>query len=142
MEIAEARDFLRHNHHGVLVARKRDGSLQMTLVSPVMGSDGKVTITARETTYKVKNIRRNPQVSLLVYGDKFNGSNYIQVDGQAEVIPLPQAMDIVLDWHRQIRGEPADWAEVRKKTLAEGRIAIRLTIEKVGPQTRSHGSPH
>ncbi|HEX5607579.1 MAG TPA: pyridoxamine 5'-phosphate oxidase family protein, partial [Candidatus Binatia bacterium] len=120
MEITEAREFLMHNHHGVLVARKRDGSLQMTLVSPVIGADGKVTITARESTYKVKNIRRNPQVSLLVYGEKFNGSNYIQIDGKAEVIPLPQAMDTVLEWHRQIRGEPASWEEVRKKTLAEG----------------------
>lgn len=140
MDIADAQEFLRHNHRGVLVARKRDDSLQMTLVSPVMGDDGRVTITARESTYKVKNIRRNPQVSLLVYGEKFNGSNYIQVDGKAEVIAQPQAMDIVLDWHRQIRGEPASWDEIRKKTLAEGRIAIRLTIEKVGPQKRTSGS--
>jgi PPOX class probable F420-dependent enzyme len=140
MEIADAQEFLKHNHHGVLVAHKRDGSLQMTLVSPVMGADGKVTITARESTYKVKNIRRNPQVSLLVFGEKFNGSNYIQVDGQAEVIPHPQAMEIVLDWHRQIRGEPANWDDIRKKTLAEGRIAIRLTIERVGPQNRTRGS--
>ena len=140
MDIADAQEFLRHNHHGVLVARKRDGSLQMTLVSPVIGGDGRVTITARESTYKVKNIRRNPQVSLLVFGEKFNGSNYIQIDGKAEVIAQPQAMDIVLDWHRQIRGEPANWDEIRKKTLAEGRIAIRLTIEKVGPQNRTSGS--
>ena len=136
MNIADAQEFLRHNHHGVLVARKRDGSLQMTLVSPVIGDDGRVTITARESTYKVKNIRLNPQASLLVFGEKFNGSNYIQVDGKAEVIAHPQAMDIVLDWHRQIRGEPASWDEIRNKTLAEGRIAIRLTIEKVGPQNR------
>ena len=139
MEIAEAQAFLKHNHHGVLVARKRDGSLQMTLVSPVIGADGKVTITARESTYKVKNIRRNPQVSLLVW-EKFNGSNYIQIDGKAEVIPLPEAMDTVLDWHGQIRGVPASWDDIRKKTLAEGRIAIRVTIEKVGPQNRTRGS--
>jgi PPOX class probable F420-dependent enzyme len=136
MDIADAQEFLKHHHQGVLVARKRDGSLQMTLVSPVIGEDGRVTITARESTYKVKNIRRNPQVSLLVFGEKFNGSNYIQVDGKAEVIAHPQAMDIVLAWHRQIRGEPASWDEIRKKTLAEGRIAIRLTIEKAGPQNR------
>jgi PPOX class probable F420-dependent enzyme len=136
MDIADAQEFLKHNHQGVLVARKRDGSLQMTLVSPVIGDDGRVTITARESTYKVKNIRRNPQVSLLVFGEKFNGSNYIQVDGKAEVIAHPQAMDIVLAWHRQIRGEPASSDEIRKKTLAEGRIAIRLTIEKAGPQNR------
>ncbi len=140
MEISEAQKFLKSNHHGVLVARKRDGSLQMTLVSPVIGTDGKVTITARESTYKVKNIKRNPEVSLLVYGEKFNGSNYIQIDGKAEIIPLPQAMDIVLDWHRQIRGEPENWDDIRKKTLAEGRLAIRVAIEKVGPQNRTHGS--
>lgn len=140
MDISEAREFLKHNHHGVLVARKRDGSLQMTLVSPVIGADGKVTITARDSTYKVKNIRRNPAVSLLVYGEKFNGSNYIQIDGKAEVIAHPQAMDIVLDWHRQIRGEPENWDDIRKKTLAEGRIAIRVTIEKFGPQNRTRGS--
>lgn len=139
MDIAEAQEFLKNNHHGVLVARKLDGSLQMTLVSPVIGADGRVTITARDTTYKVKNIRRNPEVSLLVYGEKFNGSNYIQIDGKAEVIPHPQAMDIVLDWHRQIRGEPENWDDIRKKTLAEGRIAIRVAIEKVGPQNRTHG---
>lgn len=136
MEISDAQEFLQNNHHGVLVARKKDGSLQMTLVSPVAGANGKVIITARDDTYKVKNIRRNPEISLLVYGDKFHGSNYIQIDGKAEIIPHPQAMDIVLDWHRQIRGEPASWDEIREKALAEGRIAIRVTIEKVGPQNR------
>ena len=140
MEIAEAQEFLKHHHHGVLVTRKKDGSLQMTLVSPVSGHDGKVVITARDTTFKVKNIRRNPQVSLLVYGDRFHGSNYIQIDGHAEVISHPQAMEIVLDWHREIRGEPSSWDEVRRKTLAEGRIAILVAIDKVGPQARTRGS--
>lgn len=134
MEISDAKEFLNNNHHGCLVTRKRDGSLQMTLVSPVLGADGHVIITARETTYKVKNIKRNPQISLLVYGDQFHGSNYIQIDGKAEVIPHPAAMDIVLNWHRKIRGEPSNWDEVRQKTLAEGRIVIRVNIEKVGPQ--------
>jgi PPOX class probable F420-dependent enzyme len=134
MEISEAKNFLKSNHHGCLVTRKKDGSLQMTLVSPVLGADGNVIITARDTTYKVKNIKRNPQVSLLVYGDKFHGSNYIQIDGRAEVVSHPAAMDIVLDWHRKIRGEPNTWDEIRQKTLAEGRIAIRVNIEKVGPQ--------
>jgi PPOX class probable F420-dependent enzyme len=136
MEIADAQKFLRDNHHGVLVTRKKDNSLQMTLVSPVIDDEGKVIITSRESTYKVKNIKRNPQISLLVHGDQFSGSNYMQIDGRAEVIPQPKAMDIVLNWHRQIRGEPASWDEVREKTKAEGRIAMRVTIEKVGPQRR------
>jgi PPOX class probable F420-dependent enzyme len=136
MEISEAKEFLKNNHHGCLVTRKKDGSLQMTLVSPVLGTDGSLIITARDTTYKVKNLRRQPQVSLLVYGERFHGSNYIQVDGKAEVIPHPAAMEIVLDWHRQMRGVPDNWDDIRQKTLAEGRIAIRVQIEKVGPQNR------
>ncbi|MBI4523909.1 MAG: TIGR03618 family F420-dependent PPOX class oxidoreductase [Deltaproteobacteria bacterium] len=136
MEISVAREFLKTHHRGCLVTRKKDGSLQMTLVSPVLGAAGSVIITARDNTYKVKNIKRSPQISLLVYGEKFHGSEYIQIDGKAEVIPHPDAMDIVLDWHRQIRGEPESWQEIREKTIAEGRIAIRVTIEKVGPQNR------
>jgi PPOX class probable F420-dependent enzyme len=136
MEIADAQKFLHDHHRGVLVARKKDGSLQMTLVSPVIDAEGRVIITSRETTYKVKNIKRNPQITLLVFGEQFNGSKYIQIDGRAEVIPQPQAMEIVLDWHRKIRGEPENWHEVREKTKAEGRIAMRVTIEKVGPQRR------
>lgn len=136
MEIADAQEFLQHNHRGVLVARKKDGSLQMTMVSPVIDAEGKVVITSRDSTYKVKNIRRNPQVSLLVFGEEFNGSKYIQIDGKAEIVEHPAAMEIVLAWHRIIRGEPDDWDKIRKKTLAEGRIAMRVTIEKVGPQNR------
>ena len=136
MDISEAKGFLKGKQHGVLVARKKDGSLQMTLVSPVIGANGDLIITSRETTYKVKNIKRNPQISILVFGEKFNGSNYIQVDGKAEIIPQPQAMDIILDWHRQIRGEPENWDDIKKKTIAERRIAMRINIEKVGPQRR------
>ncbi|HXG49981.1 MAG TPA: TIGR03618 family F420-dependent PPOX class oxidoreductase [candidate division Zixibacteria bacterium] len=136
MDIIAAQDFLKVNHHGVLVARRRDGSLQMTLVSPAIARDGRILITARRSTYKVKNIRRNPQVSLLVFGEKFHGSNYIQIDGEAEIVEHPQAMELVMDWHRQIRGEPESWDAVREKTRAEGRIAILVAIRRAGPQNR------
>lgn len=136
MEIADAQRFLKNNHHGVLVARKRDGSLQMTLVSPVIDSQGRLIITARETTYKVKNIKRDPRISLLVFGEQFHGSKYIQIDGRAEIIPHPQAMDIVIDWYRQLNGEHPNWDEYREKVKAEGRIAILVTIDNVGPRHR------
>jgi len=136
MENVEAEEFLKHNHQGVLVARKRDGLLQMTLVSSVIDGQGRVILTARERTYKVKNIRRNPQISLLVFGDRFHGSNYIQIDGRAPIVRHPEAMDIVIDWYRQLNGEHPKWDEYREKVKAEGRIAMRVTIEKVGPQNR------
>lgn len=136
MEIADAQKFLAVNHRGVLVARKRDGWPQMTLVSPAIDGDGRVIITARATTYKVKNIRRDPRVSLLVMGEEFHGSKYVQLHGTAEIIPLPQAMDLLIHWHRQVKGEHPNWDEYREKMREEQRVIIRVRIEKVGPQRK------
>src|SRR5207245_10450013 len=117
-------------------ARERDGTLQMRSWSSALDEQGRVILTARERTHKVKNIRRNPQLSLLVFGDRFHGSNYIQIDGRAEIVRHPEAMDIVIDWYRQLNGEHPKWDEYREKVKAEGRIAMRVTIEKVVPQNR------
>ena len=136
MEIADAQIFLRDNHHGVLVARKRDGWPQITLVSPGIDADGRVLITSREPTYKVKNIRRDPRVSLLVFGDEFHGSKYVQIHGRAEVIPLPEAMELLIDWHRRVKGEHPNWDEYRNTMKSQRRVIIRIAIERVGPHRR------
>ncbi len=136
MEITDAQKFLKANHRGVLVARKQDGWPQITLVSPIIDAEGHVIITARGTTYKVKNIRRDPRVSLLVMGEQFHGSKYIQIHGTAEIVPLPQAMDLLIDWHRQLKGEHPNWDEYREKMREEQRVIVRINIEKVGPNKR------
>ena len=138
MEISEAQEFLKNNHRGCLVTRKKDGSLQMTLVSPVLGADGNVIITARDTTYKVKNIQRNPQISLLVYGEKFNGSNYIRSTARPKLSPSPS--------HGYRSGLASERFAVNlkvgkksRKTLAEGRIAIRAHDRKSRPAAEEIG---
>jgi len=136
MEIADAQKFLAVNHRGCLVARKRDGWPQMTLVSPAIDAQGRVILTTRGTTYKVKNIRRDPRVSLLVFGDQFHGSKYVQIHGPAEVIALPEAMDLLIHWHRQTKGEHPNWDDYREKMREERRVILRINIEKVGPNRR------
>jgi PPOX class probable F420-dependent enzyme len=136
MEIADAQKFLAENHRGVLVVRKLDGWPQITLVSPCVDPEGRVIVTARETTYKVRNIRRDPRVSLLIMGEQFHGSKYVQIHGTAQIIPQPEAMDLVIYWHRQVKGEHPNWDEYRKEVKEERRIAIRINIEKVGPKKR------
>ena len=136
MEIADAQKFLAVNHRGCLVARKRDGWPQMTLVSPAIDAQGRVILTTRGTTYKVKNIRRDPRVSLLVFGDQFHGSKYVQIHGTAEVIALPEAMDLLIHWHRQTKGEHPNWDDYREKMREERRVILRINIEKVGPNRR------
>lgn len=136
MEIADARKFLADNHRGVLVARKRNGWPQITLVTPGIDAQGRVIVTSRGTTYKVKNIRRDPRVSMLVMGEQFSGSRYVQLHGTAEIISQPEAMDLLIHWHRQVRGEHPNWDEYREKMREEQRVVIRINIEKVGPNKR------
>jgi PPOX class probable F420-dependent enzyme len=137
MEIAEAQKFLADHHRGVLVARKRDGWPQITLVTPVLDPEGRVILHSRADAFKVKNIRRNPKVSLLVMGEDFSGSKYVQVHGTAEIIPQPEAMDLLIYWHRQARGEHPNWQEYCEKMKTEDQVAIRIRIEKVNPSRRA-----
>ena len=136
MEIADARKFLLENHRGVLVARKRDGWPQIVLVTPAIDPEGRVLLHSRADAYKVKNVRRDPKVSLLVMGEQFGGSRYVQIHGTAEIVPQPEAMDLLIYWHRQARGEHPNWEEYRAKMKEEEQIIIRIDIQKVGPQKK------
>ena len=134
MDISEVQSFLTTNHRGILVARKRDGSPQITLVTPTVDGEGRVVISSRRNTYKVKNIISEPNVSMLVMGEEFHGSKYFQLDGIAEVIDLPDALDLLLDAYRRRLGMAFNEAESRKKIFDDDRVIIRITIERVGPQ--------
>jgi PPOX class probable F420-dependent enzyme len=119
------------NHRGVLVARKRDGWPQLTLVTPAVDAEGRVIVHSRAAAYKVKNIRRESRVSMLVMGEQFSGSRYVQLHGTAEVVAQPEAMDLLVYWHRQVRGEHPNWQEYREKMKEEQQVVIRIKIEKV-----------
>jgi PPOX class probable F420-dependent enzyme len=135
MEISEARKFLQNNHRACIAVRQTDGWPQMTLVTPGIDPEGRVIITSRGTTYKVRHIRRDPRVSMLVFGEQYSGSKFVQVHGRAEIIDLPEAMDMLILWYKQVRGEHKNWDDYRKRMEDEKRVIIRVNIEKVGPQT-------
>ena len=135
MEISDAQKFLRANHRACIAVHQRDGWPQMTFVSPGIDASGRVIITSRGTTYKIKHVRRDPRVSLLVFGEQYSGSKFVQIHGTAEIIELPEAMDTLIYWYKQVRGEHKDWDEYREKMTAEKRVIIRVTIEKAGPQS-------
>ena len=134
MEIADAQKFMQENHRACIAIRQKDGWPQMTFVTLGIDPEGRVIITSRGTTYKVKHIRRDPRVSLLIFGEQYSGSKFVQIHGTAEIIELPDAMDILTYWYRQIRGEHKNWDEYRDQMKKEQRVIIRVNIEKVGPQ--------
>jgi PPOX class probable F420-dependent enzyme len=112
------------------VAAARPGGLQTSPVVVGIDSDGKVVISSRETAYKVRNLRRHQP--RCVFTDDFFGP-WIHIDGTAELVPLPQAMDGLIDYYRRISGEHPDWDDYRRAMIDQQRVLIRLAIDHVGP---------
>ncbi|HYV04187.1 MAG TPA: TIGR03618 family F420-dependent PPOX class oxidoreductase [Blastocatellia bacterium] len=135
MEIVDAQKFLQKNHRACIAVRQKDGWPQMTFVTPGIDAEGRVIITSRGTTYKIKHLRRDPRVSLLIFGEQYSGSKFVQIQGTAEIIDLPDAMDMSIYWYKQVRGEHKNWDEYKTKMADEKRAIIRVKMEKVGPQS-------
>jgi PPOX class probable F420-dependent enzyme len=132
MDIDEARAFIRTHHRAVLATTRTDGTPAMTPVTAGVDADGRVLISSRLTAYKVKNLRRDPRAWLCVLPDTFFG-DWIQVAGIVEIVELPEAMDLLIDYYRGISGEHPDWADYRAAMERDKRVLIRLDITKAGP---------
>jgi PPOX class probable F420-dependent enzyme len=132
MDAEQARDFLRANHRAVLATVRADGRPQLSPVACGVDDAGLVVISTRETAIKTKNLRRNPAASLCAFTDGFFGP-WVQVDGTAEIISLPAAMDHLIDYYRRISGEHPDWADYRAAMIRERRCIVRITITRAGP---------
>ena len=128
----EARAFVASNHQAVLVTRRSGGGLQSSPVTVGVDADGRVTVSTREAAYKTRNLRRDPTATLCVFTDQFFGP-WMQIDGTAEIVSLPEAMEPLVDYYRRIRGEHPDWDEYRRAMEQQRRVLIRLTIDRVGP---------
>jgi PPOX class probable F420-dependent enzyme len=132
MDIAEAVAFVRDNHHAVLATRRRDGGVQMSPIACAVGTDGAIVISSRETAIKTKNVRREPRAALCVLNDGFFG-NWVQLEGPAEVVSLPDAMEQLVEYYRSISGEHPDWDDYRAAMQREQRCVIRIAPDRAGP---------
>src|SRR5262249_45009594 len=124
---AELIDFLRSRHRTILTTRRSDGTPQLSPVSSGVDSEGRVVISTYPQRAKVPNIRRNAKVSLCVLSDNWDDP-WVQVDGDAEVIDLPDAVEPLVEYFRSISGEHPDWDEYREAMLRQGKSLIRVTI--------------
>ena len=131
MDVEEARSFLREHHRGILATMRADGRPQMSAVSVGVDAEGRPAISTRENAFKVRNIRRDPRVSLCVLSEDF--WHWIQIDGTASVLSLPDAMQHLVDIYRSIAGEHPDWDEYRRAMQEQQRVVVRIDIERAGP---------
>jgi PPOX class probable F420-dependent enzyme len=132
MDAAEAREFLREHHRAVLATFRSDGRPQLSPVLCAVDAEGRVVVSTRETAMKVRNARRDPRTALCVVTDRFFGP-WVQVEGQAEIIALPEAMAGLVDYYRRVAGEHPDWAEYRAAMQRERRVLLRFAITRAGP---------
>lgn len=129
---AALEDFVRPRHHAVLVTTRADGGPQLSPVTCGLDQAGRVVISTYPGRAKAVNARRNPAVSVLVLSDDFDGA-WVQLDGTAEVLDLPEALEPLVEYFRVISGEHPDWAEYRAAMTRQGKCLIRVTITRWGP---------
>ena len=132
MDLDEARVFLREHHRGVLAARRADGGIQQSPVLVNVDGEGRGIISSRETAYKVRNLRRDPWVQVCVFTDRFFGQ-WLFVEGRAEVLSLPRAMESLIDYYKRFPDENPDWDDYRRRMERERRVLIRIELERAGP---------
>jgi PPOX class probable F420-dependent enzyme len=129
---AELLDFLQARHQALLVTTRADGSPQLSPVTFGVDAEGRLVVSTYPQRAKVHNLRRDPRASVCVLSEHFNDP-YVQIDGRAEVLDLPAALEPLVEYYRYISGEHPDWAEYRAAMVRQGKCLIRIDIERWGP---------
>lgn len=129
---AELLDFVRTRHRATLVTRKRNGGLQLSLVTCGVGPDGTVLISTYPQRAKVANIRHDQRVWLLIQSDDWDDA-HVQLDGTAEVVDGEEAVEPLVEYFRCISGEHPDWDEYRQAMRDQGKALITVTLTGWGP---------
>lgn len=132
MDLDKARAFVKDNPRAVMITRRSDGGVQTSPVLAAVDDDGRLLISSRETAYKSKNLRRDPSVTFCFLNPSFFGE-WIQVDGTAGIVSLPDAMELLVDYYRRLSGEHDDWDDYKAVMERDKRLVIRVTIDRAGP---------
>jgi len=128
----ELLDFVRPRHRALLLTRRSDGSPQASPLTCGVDDSGRIVISTYPERAKTRNAKRDPQVSVVVLSDDWNGP-WVQIDGTAEVVDAPDSVEPLVEYYRTIAGEHPDWDEYRQAMVRQGKSIIRVTPERWGP---------
>jgi PPOX class probable F420-dependent enzyme len=135
MDAAQAREFIRANHNAVMATFRSDGRPALSPVTAAVDDAGRICVSTRQTAMKVKHLRRDPRVALSAFTDRFYGE-WVQVEGTAEIVELPEALELLVDYYRSVSGEHPDWADYRSAMVEQQRVLVRFEIERAGPNVQ------
>ena len=128
----ELLEFIRPRHHAIVMTTRKDGRPQASPVTCGVDEQGRIVIATYPERAKTANARRDPRVSVLFLSDDF-GDEWVQVDGTAEVLDIPDAVEPLVDYFRSISGEHSNWDEYREAMVKQGKSLLRVTPERWGP---------
>jgi PPOX class probable F420-dependent enzyme len=129
----ELTEFIKPRHHAIVITTRKDGGPQASPVTCGVDDQGRIVIATYPERAKIRNARRDPEhVSVLFLSDDFGGP-WVQVDGTAEVLDIPEAVEALVDYFRSISGEHPDWAEYRQAMVDQGKSLLRVTPVRWGP---------
>jgi PPOX class probable F420-dependent enzyme len=129
----ELLDFIRTRHQAIVITTRKDGRVQASPVTCGVDDSGRVVVATYPERAKARNARRDPgHVSVLFLSDDFGGP-WVQVDGTAEVLDGPEAVEPLVEYFRSISGEHPDWAQYRAAMVAQGKSLLRVTPVSWGP---------
>ncbi|MEU7975773.1 PPOX class F420-dependent oxidoreductase [Micromonospora sp. NPDC049089] len=128
-------DLVASRSMGVLATIKRDGRPQLSTVVYSFDRDaGLIRVSVTDGRAKTANLRRDPRASFHVSSE--DGWAYAVVEGRAELTPPATRLDDetveeLVALYRGLRGEHPDWDEYRQAMVDEGRIVLRLHVERL-----------
>ena len=134
-------EFLRPRHHGLLITARADGRPQASPVTCGVDASGRIVVSTYPQRAKARNARRDPQVSIVVLSDDFDGA-WVQVDGAAELIDATSDTEPLVEYYRCIAGEHPDWAEYREAMVKQGKTLLRITPRHWSPIATGGFPPH
>jgi PPOX class probable F420-dependent enzyme len=131
VSLEELLEFVRPRHNAVLITERADGRPQSSPVTLGLSTEGRLVVSTYPERAKARNASARPDVSVLVLSDDFGA--WVQVDGTAEVLSGPDAIEPLVEYFRCISGEHPDWDEYRRAMEVQGKALIRVTPERWGP---------
>jgi PPOX class probable F420-dependent enzyme len=131
MTAEEVDRFLHEGGTMTLASMSPDGSIQ--LVAMFYGFlEGSVAFLTKAKSQKVKNLRRDPRMSVLLEaGEDYQELRGVSLSGHGEVVEDPERiMALGLDLHQRRFGSFQESDRARVERAVYNRVALKLIVEK------------
>ncbi len=105
-----------------------------TSTTATTGRPSIVRVSITDDRAKTANLRRDPRASLHVTSDDF--WSYAVIEATAELSPVAadphdDTVEELIALYRAVQGEHPDWDDYRAAMVRDGRVVLRLPVERV-----------